>query len=86
MLFDVNVVSPIAFPDWVAKTAQSESVLNEESYRKLMQQSVPKERTTYRLEDPRLFDMIATQQIPPGPGPRITSNAGVEKSGTGHAR
>jgi cytochrome o ubiquinol oxidase subunit 2 len=86
MMFDVNVISPLAFPDWVATTAKSDAVLNEDSYRKLMQQSVEKGRPTYRLEDPRLFEMIATQHIPPGPGPQVSSNSGQEHSGEHNAR
>jgi cytochrome o ubiquinol oxidase subunit II len=86
MMFDVNVISPLAFPDWVGKTAKSDQVLNEDSYKKLMQQFVEPGRPVYRLEDPRLFDMIATQQIPPGPGPQIESHAGRENSGAHDAR
>ncbi|MBR0824501.1 cytochrome ubiquinol oxidase subunit II [Bradyrhizobium manausense] len=75
MMFDVNVISQLAFPDWVAATAKSDAVLNEESYKKLMQQGIEKGRPVYRLEDPRLFDLIATQHIPPGPGPQVASDA-----------
>src|SRR5215471_17829853 len=38
MMFDVNVISSLSFPDWVASTAKTDSVLNEDSYKKLMQQ------------------------------------------------
>lgn len=87
MMFDVNVISPLAFPDWVATTAKSGQVLNEDSYGKLVQQGTEKSRPVYRLEDPRLFDLISTQHIPPGPGPQVTSNAGREHSGDhDHAR
>jgi cytochrome o ubiquinol oxidase subunit II len=86
MMFDVNVISPLAFPDWVARTSRSDQVLNEDSYKKLMQQSIEQGRPTYRLEDPRLFDRISTQQIPPGPGPEISSSAGRERSGEHDAR
>ena len=86
MMFDVNVVSPLAFPDWVASTAKSDAVLNEDSYKKLMQQGIEKGRPTYRLEDPRLFDLIATQHIPPGPGPELASEAGRSHSGGHDAR
>ena len=86
MMFDVNVVSPVAFPDWVAATAKSDSVLNEDSYKKLMEQFVEKGQPTYRLEDPRLFEMIAAQHIPPGPGPQISSNTGRQGSGANNAR
>ena len=86
MMFDVNVISPLVFPDWVATTAKSDAVLNEESYTKLMQQGIERGRPTYRLEDPRLFDMIATQHIPPGPGPELLSDAGRPHSGGHDAR
>ena len=86
MLFDVHVISPLAFPNWVASTAQSNNVLNEDSYNKLMQQGIEKGRPTYRLEDPRLFDLIATQHIPPGPGPELVSDAGRPHSGGHDAR
>jgi cytochrome o ubiquinol oxidase subunit 2 len=80
------VISPLAFPEWVASTAKTDAVLNEDSYKKLMQQGVEKGRPVYRLEDPRLFDLIATQHIPPGPGPQLTSEAGREQSGGHDAR
>jgi cytochrome o ubiquinol oxidase subunit 2 len=32
MLFDVHVISPLDFPNWVASTGRSGNVLNEESY------------------------------------------------------
>jgi cytochrome o ubiquinol oxidase subunit II len=86
MMFDVNAISPVAFPEWVAATEKSDQVLNEDSYKQLMRPSVETGRPTYRLEDPRLFDEIAAQHIPPGPGPQISSNAGRERSGESHAR
>ena len=86
MMFDVNVISPLAFPDWVAATAKSDAVLNEDSYKKLMQQGTEKNRLTFRLDDPRLFDLIATQHIPPGPGPELISDAGRPHSGGHDAR
>ena len=86
MMFDVHVISPLDFPDWVATTAKSGQVLNEDSYKQLMQQFVERGRPTYRLEDPRLFDLIASQHIPPGPGPKITSAAAQPHPGVDHAR
>src|SRR4030088_2991949 len=54
MSFDVHVVSPLAFPDWVASTARTDRVLNADSYQKLAQQSVATTNPTYRLhESPR---------------------------------
>ena len=69
MLFDVHVISPLAFPDWVAKTARSDQALNADSYGKLARQSLENDKPTYRLDDPRLFQAISTQEIPPAPGP-----------------
>jgi cytochrome o ubiquinol oxidase subunit II len=87
MLFDVNVVSQMSFPDWVARTARdSTQALNAETYKELAQQSVPKDKMTFRLEDPRLFEAIATQKIPPGPGPRLTDNLAKPESGAANVR
>jgi cytochrome o ubiquinol oxidase subunit 2 len=86
MLFDVHVISPLAFPDWVASTARSNQVLNADSYGKLARQSIETGRPTYRLEDPRLFGAIVMQQIPPGPGPHITSESAQSYLGATDAR
>jgi cytochrome o ubiquinol oxidase subunit II len=86
MLFDVHVISPLAFPDWVAKTARSDQILNNDSYAKLARQTVEHNKPTYRLDDPRLFGAIATQMIPPAPGPKITSEAAQSYIGASDAR
>lgn len=70
MMFPVHVVSPIAFPEWVAKTASSGRELNADSYKELMKQAPVNGTPGYRLADPLLFHAISTQQIPPQPGPR----------------
>jgi cytochrome o ubiquinol oxidase subunit II len=85
MLFDVHVVSQLAFPDWVANTARTERVLNAESYSKLARQSVEMAKPTFRLDDPRLFEAIATQKIPPAPGPRLTSESAQSHIGAPNA-
>jgi cytochrome o ubiquinol oxidase subunit II len=85
MLFDVHVVSQLAFPDWVASTASTERVLNADSYNKLARQSIETTRPTYRLDDPRLFEAIATQKIPPAPGPRLTSESAQSHIGAPNA-
>ena len=86
MLFDVHVISPLTFPDWVSKTARSDQVLDEDSYGKLARQSVESGRPTYRLDDPGLFEAIATQKIPPAPGPKITSEGAQSYLGASDAR
>ena len=86
MLFDVHVVSPLEFPDWVKKTASSGRVLNADSYKKLARQSIETGKPTYRLENPLLFDEIVTRKIPPSPGPHITSDAAQSYLGAPDAR
>jgi cytochrome o ubiquinol oxidase subunit 2 len=77
MLFDVHVVPQTEFSDWAAKTARSDQRLDAAGYAELLKQSVPKERTVFRLEDPELFQDIATQRIAPGAGPLLTAKSGA---------
>jgi cytochrome o ubiquinol oxidase subunit 2 len=86
MLFDVHVIAPLAFPDWVAGTARSDQALNADSYNKLAQQSVEATRTSYRLTEPELFGKVTSQQIPPGPGPVLTTNPAKPDSGARNVR
>jgi cytochrome o ubiquinol oxidase subunit 2 len=86
MMFDVHVVSPLAFPGWAADTARGDQVLNSDSYAKLARQSVEVSNTSYRLADPELFGKIATQEIPPGPGPESSATPTSGISGAGNVR
>jgi cytochrome o ubiquinol oxidase subunit 2 len=86
MLFDVHVISPLDFPNWVATTAKSDNALNADSYKQLSQQSIETGRPTYRLDDPRLFSDITTLKIPPGPGPQLTDNVARPASGAANVR
>jgi cytochrome o ubiquinol oxidase subunit 2 len=86
MLFDVHVVSQLVFPDWVKSTSRSDRVLNADSYWKLAQQSLAPDKPTFRLDDPGLFDAIATQKIPPAPGPRLTTESAQSYLGAPDAR
>jgi cytochrome o ubiquinol oxidase subunit 2 len=86
MLFDVHVVSELAFPDWVASASRSDRMMNADSYWKLAQQSVVSDKPTYRLDDPRLFEAIATQKIPAAPGPRLTTETAQSYLGGSDAR
>jgi len=85
MLFDVHVVSQLAFPDWVASTARTERVLNADSYDKLARQSVETTKPTFRLDDPRFFEAITAQKIAPAPGPRLTSESAQSYIGAPNA-
>jgi cytochrome o ubiquinol oxidase subunit 2 len=86
MMFDVHVVSPLAFPDWAANTARGDRVLNGDSYTKLARQSIEASKTSYRLADPELFGKIATQEIAPGPGPELSTNPTSGISGASNVR
>jgi cytochrome o ubiquinol oxidase subunit 2 len=77
MLFDVHVVSQTDFDSWASSTVRGDKVLNADVYKtELLKQSVPKDKPTYRLDDPLLFHDITIQKIPPGPGPTEAANMG----------
>jgi cytochrome o ubiquinol oxidase subunit II len=83
MMFDVHVVSPAEFADWASGAGRNGAALDRQAYSELAKQSVPKDKPVYKLTDPLLFHDIATQQIPPGPGPDLTSNLASPKSNAG---
>jgi cytochrome o ubiquinol oxidase subunit II len=86
MLFDVHVVSEPDFQSFASSTVKSDRVLNSDTYKsELLKQSVPKEQAAYQLTDPELFVSIATQKIPPGPGPEATPKE-ASNIGAGNAR
>jgi cytochrome o ubiquinol oxidase subunit II len=85
MMFDVHVISPLDFPNWVGTTAKGNNELTADAYKQLAQQSIESGRPTYRLPDPRLFDDIASQRIPPGPGPKLVDNPAKPMPGSGAA-
>jgi cytochrome o ubiquinol oxidase subunit 2 len=86
MMFDVHVVPQPAFSDWVASTARAEPALNANSYTKLARQSVETTTPAFRLDDPMLFHAIATQKIPPAPGPQLTTESAQSYIGVPNAR
>jgi cytochrome o ubiquinol oxidase subunit 2 len=86
MLFDVDVVSQLAFDSWVTGTARTDRVLNPDSYQKLAGQSLEPAKPTYRLDDPGLFGAIASQIIPPAPGPHLTSESAQSYLGAPNVR
>lgn len=86
MMFDVNVVSPIDFPDWVAEASKKGTELNADTYKKLLTQSTESGKPTFRLTDPQLFQAISTQKIPPQPGPKLFTEAAQTHQGTHDAR
>jgi cytochrome o ubiquinol oxidase subunit II len=82
MMFDVHVVSPAEFSDWATAAGRNGAALDRAAYEQLAKQSVPKDKPVYKLTDPLLFRDIATQRIPPGPGPELTSDLASPKSNT----
>jgi cytochrome o ubiquinol oxidase subunit 2 len=86
MVFDVHVVSALAFPGWAAEAGRGDHILNSDSYAKLARQSVETSKISYRLADPELFGKIATLELAPGPGPESTTSPGNPDSGASNVR
>ena len=76
MHFVVRSVPAEGFAQWIAATKAQGPTLDRAAYDKLAEQSVVAQPMTYRAVDDALFDEIATQHIPPGPGPAAPSPAG----------
>lgn len=68
MHFYVHAVPEDAFAQWVAKAQQAGPVLDRAGYTQLSHLSQNVRPFTYKSVDPDLFQAIATDQIPPGPG------------------
>ena len=69
MQFEVKSVAPDRFAAWAQSARGGGAVLDEAAYRKLALPSHDVAPITFRAVDPRLFEAIATQKIPPAPGP-----------------
>jgi cytochrome o ubiquinol oxidase subunit II len=70
MNFEVHAVSPADFSDWAKTTSNAAATLDSRSYSELARQSIKVTPANYRLDDSDLFQSIATQKIPAGPGPQ----------------
>ena len=68
--FIAHAVPQAEFDRWVEATRGGGPVLDRAAYAQLAKQSVPDRPSTYRAVAPDLFMAVATQQIPPAPGPR----------------
>jgi cytochrome o ubiquinol oxidase subunit 2 len=85
MQFQVKSVPADQFAAWTQGARGGGAVLDEATYRRLALQSHKVPRAVFGAVDPRLFDAIATQKIPPAPGPEPenSSHAGREVSPAG---
>ena len=85
MQFRVRSVSPAAFTSWTEHARASRLVLDRASYAQLAKQSDRVPPLALRAVDPGIFHDVATQRIPPGPGPEPAnpSHAGREVSPAG---
>ncbi|MCW6506498.1 ubiquinol oxidase subunit II [Lichenifustis flavocetrariae] len=72
MHFTVRAVPQAEFDAWVEAARGSGPALDENAYTSLARQSMNVPAATFRDVAADLFDRIATQQIPPGPGPDQT--------------
>jgi cytochrome o ubiquinol oxidase subunit II len=70
MHFDTDAVPMNRFDAWVAATRSAGPVLDDQSYRGLLRQSVPEHPYTYRSVRRGLFADIVMLRLPPGAGPR----------------
>ena len=75
MNFIVHAVPPDRFEQWVATTRQTGPTLDAAGYLALLQPSQNVAAFTYRSVAANLFDDIANQKFPPGPGPQASSAA-----------
>jgi cytochrome o ubiquinol oxidase subunit 2 len=70
MHFQTQAVTPAAFAAWVSAAKSAGPVLDGRAYAALSRQSQDVAPYTYRAAAPGLFEQIATQRLPPGPGPQ----------------
>lgn len=85
MNFIVHAVPPDRFQQWVATARQAGQALDAAAYQALLRPSQNVVPYTYRSVAAKLFDDIATQKLPPGPGPQASSDAAtVHPAGGAH--
>jgi cytochrome o ubiquinol oxidase subunit 2 len=70
MHFDVHAMPADQFAAWIESTRNTGPTLDPGSYTALARQSMNVTPFTYRAAAPELFQQIATQVLPPGPGPQ----------------
>jgi cytochrome o ubiquinol oxidase subunit II len=73
MNFKVHAVAPDQFQQWIATAHQGGPALDPAAYIALSQPSQNVAPYTYSSVTPNLFDNVATQKLPPGPGPQANN-------------
>ncbi len=70
MHFEARALPEDQFAAWVDATRKTGPTLDSASYSDLAKQSVSVAPFTFRAAAPGIFQQIATQKLPPGPGPQ----------------
>jgi cytochrome o ubiquinol oxidase subunit II len=70
MHFEVLALPAEGFTAWIEAARNTGPTLDPTSYAALATQSINATPFTFRAADPKLFEQIVTQKLPPGPGPR----------------
>jgi len=82
MQFQVKSVPPADFNAWAQGVRAAGPVLDQAAYAGLARQSHAVPAFSYSAVDPTLFHAIATQHLPPGPGPTPPGPAGTGRETT----
>ena len=86
MQFQVRSVTDAEFGAWIQTAKGGDKALDRAAYAQLARQSQNVKPYAYASVDPKLFDAVAMQHVPPGPGPEPEnpSHAGREVAPGGH--
>jgi cytochrome o ubiquinol oxidase subunit 2 len=77
MHFEVEALAPQDFYAWLGQVRAGGPTLTPQSYLELAKQGIVPAPFTYQKVDDGLFDKIADQTLPPGPGPVAETNPGA---------
>jgi cytochrome o ubiquinol oxidase subunit 2 len=82
MQFQVRSVAQNDFDAWVVSARESGAMLDQAAYEQLMRQTQRVPPSTFKAIESQLFQEVASQKIPPGPGPEpdAPEHAGRELS------
>jgi cytochrome o ubiquinol oxidase subunit 2 len=69
MTFQTRAVAPAEFAVWAAAARGKGPALDQAAYTQLARQSQNVKPFSFGAVDPLLFQAVATQKLPPGPGP-----------------